>query len=197
MQLLIDAQAAGELGAGRICAVVASRKGVFALERAKSAGIRSLIVERRTFADISAFSRAMEDAIAPFEPELIVHAGFLSIMDEQFCRRFPWQINVHPALIPAFCGKGMYGLRVHQAVLERGVKVSGATVHFVNEIADGGPIILQKSVDVQSDDTPESLQARIMLECEQVLLPRAVRLFCQNRLSVLNGKVYIDEGENK
>ncbi len=193
LQALIDAQAKDELGGGRICAVVSSKEDVYALRRARDAGIPAHTVRRKSYADIGDFSRAAEAVIAPYQPGLIVHAGFLSVMDAQFCRTFPWQINIHPALIPSFCGKGMYGIRVHEAALERGVKISGATVHFVDEVADGGPIIMQKAVRVEDDETPESLQLKIMEQCERLLLPRAVALFCAGRLTVRGGRVIIEE----
>lgn len=192
LQALIDAQAAGELGGGKITAVISSRPGAYALQRAAQAGIPAIAVPRREYGDIAEFSRAVEAAAAPFAPDLLVHAGFLSIMDQQFCRCFPHQINIHPALIPAFCGKGMYGVKVHEAALQRGVKVSGATVHFVNEIADGGPIIFQHTVPVLPGDTPESLQLRVMQQCEHVLLPKAVRMFCMGKIKLCGGKAVIE-----
>ena len=188
---LIKARDEGRLGGGRLCAVISSKPDVFALERARDAGIPAFVVSRRGYETIHDFSRAVENALALMDIGLVVHAGFLSIMDSEFCRAFPHQINVHPALIPSFCGKGMYGIKVHEAALARGVKISGATVHFVNEEADGGPIIFQKAVDILDGDTPESLQARIMQQCEHVLLPKAVRLFCQGALRLENGKAVI------
>lgn len=189
LQALIDAGEAC-LG-GKICAVLSSKKGAYALERAKAAGIDALAVPRRDYPSEAEYSRAVEAALAPYAPDLLIHAGFLSILDGAFCEKYPWQINVHPALIPAFCGKGMYGLRVHEAALAKGVKVTGATVHFVNDIPDGGPIILQRAVDVLPDDTPEVLQKRVMQQCEHELLPQAVGLFCRDRLRVENGIVTI------
>ena len=194
LQALIDAQAADTLGGGHLCAVIASKPEVYALERAKQVGIPALTVARKDYADIAAFSRALETALAPFAPELIVLAGFLSILDAQFCETYPHIINIHPALIPAFCGKGMYGLKVHEAALARGVKVTGATVHFVNAEADGGPIIAQRTAEVLPDDTAEALQQRVMAQCEHVMLPEAVRLFCAGKLTLENGRVVVLEG---
>jgi len=194
LQALIDAQAADALGGGSICAVIASKPGVWALERARLAGIPVLTVARKGYPDIAAFSRALETALAPFAPDLIVLAGFLSILDAQFCGTYPHIINIHPALIPAFCGKGMYGLKVHEAALTRGVKVTGATVHFVNAEADGGPIIAQRTAEVLEGDTAEALQQRVMAQCEQILLPEAVALFCAGRLTLENGRAGVLKG---
>ena len=194
LQALIDAQAVDALGGGHICAVIASKPEVYALDRAEKAGIPALTVARKGCADIAAFSRAVEGALKPFAPDLIVLAGFLSILDAQFCETYPHIINIHPALIPAFCGKGMYGLKVHEAALGRGVKVTGATVHFVNAEADGGPIIAQRTAEVLPDDTAETLQQRVMTQCEQILLPEAVHLFCAGRLRLEDGRAVILEG---
>ena len=191
-QALIDAQSRGELGGGRIAAVVSSREGVYALERARQAGIPAHVLPRKQYGSAEADSRALEDLLAPLNPGLLVYAGFLTILDEAFCQKYENRmLNIHPSLIPAFCGRGMYGLRVHEAVLRYGVKVTGATVHFVTGEPDGGPIVLQKAVDVLPGDTPESLQKRVMEQCEHLLLPQAVALFCQNRLSVDGRKVTI------
>ena len=192
LQALIDAELRGELGCGKISLVIASKPGVFALERAKKAGIPSLVLARKEYDSIAEYSRALTDAMTERDIDLVVLAGFLTIIDEQVYRAFPNRIlNVHPALIPSFCGKGYYGLRVHEAALEKGVKVSGATVHIVTPECDAGPIVLQKAVEVREDDTPETLQRRIMEEAEWKLLPRAVRIFCEDRVRVENDKVYI------
>ncbi len=192
LQALIDAQVRGELGNGKISLVIASKPGVYALERAANAGIDSLVLARRDYDDIAAYSKALVDAMVDAEIDLVVLAGFLTIIDEQVYNAFPNKIlNVHPALIPSFCGKGFYGLRVHEAALEKGVKVSGATVHIVTPECDAGPIVLQRAVEVRDDDTPESLQLRIMQEAEWKILPEAVRLFCDDRIEVKNNKVYI------
>ena len=194
MQALIDAEKRGELGDGRISLVLSSKSGVYALERGKNHGIECITVERRAYPDISEYSRALVDALSEREIDLVVLAGFLTIIDEQVYETFPNKIlNVHPALIPSFCGKGYYGLRVHEAALEKGVKVSGATVHIVTPECDAGPIVLQKAVEVREDDTPEVLQRRIMEEAEWKLLPRAVRLFCDGAVEVKDGKVIIKE----
>lgn len=185
LQALIDAQARGELGGGRIAAVVSSRPGVYALERAEKAGIPAFVVPRKQYAGAPDFCRALEKALEPLNPSLLVLAGFLSIFDEPFCQKYQNRmLNIHPSLIPAFCGKGMYGLHVHEAALAYGVKVTGATVHFVTGEPDGGPIVLQKAIGIAPDDTPETLQKRVMAQCEHILLPQAVSLFCQGRLRV-------------
>ena len=192
LQALIDAQHAGQLGGGRITLVLASKPGVYALERAKNNGIDSIVLPRKEYDSIADYSLALADTLAAAEIDLVVLAGFLTIFDEQVYERFPNRIlNVHPALIPSFCGKGFYGLHVHEAALEKGVKVSGATVHIVTPECDAGPIVLQKAVAVNQDDTPETLQKRIMEEAEWKILPVAVRLFCEDRITVENNKVYI------
>ena len=192
LQALIDAEKRGELGNGTITLVLASKPDVYALERAKQNGIESLVLARKEYVDIASYSKALADALEAKDIDLVVLAGFLTIIDEQVYERFPNRIlNVHPALIPSFCGKGYYGLRVHEAALEKGVKVSGATVHVVTPECDAGPIVLQKAVAVREDDTPETLQRRIMEEAEWKILPEAVRLFCDGRISVVNNKVYI------
>ncbi len=194
LQALIDAEKAGMFDGGEISLVLASKDGVYALERAKNAGIPSKVLARRDFTDIKSYSRALADALTEEGIGLVVLAGFMTIIDEQVYEAFPDKIiNVHPALIPSFCGKGYYGLHVHEAALEKGVKVSGATVHIVTPECDAGPIILQKAVEVKEGDTPETLQRRIMEEAEWKILPEAVRLFCEGRLTVTDGKVHITE----
>jgi len=194
LQALIDAGARGELGSGRISLVIASKPGVFALERAANAGIEGRVLARRDYESIADYSRTLADALTAAKIDLVVLAGFLTIIDEQVYRAFPNKIiNVHPALIPSFCGKGFYGLHVHEAALEKGVRVSGATVHIVTPECDAGPIILQKAVEVRQDDTPESLQLRIMQEAEWKILPEAVRLFCEDKITVRDNKVYIGD----
>lgn len=196
LQALIDAEKAGKIKNGRISLVVASRPGVYALERAANAGIEGVVLARKEFADVDAYSEALENLLKEKKTDLIVLAGFMTITNEKFTKAFENRIiNVHPALIPSFCGKGFYGLHVHEAALARGVKLSGATVHFVNEVCDGGPIILQKAVPVEQGDTPESLQLRIMQQAEWQLLPEAVSLFCEGRLQV-NGAVVTILPEN-
>ncbi len=194
LQALIDAERAGELGRGKISLVVSSKPGVFALERAERAGIESAVLARRDYESIADYSRALTELLTEKGAELVVLAGFLTIIDEQVYQAFPNKIlNVHPALIPSFSGKGFYGLHVHEAALEKGVKVSGATVHIVTPECDAGPIVLQKAVEVREDDTPETLQRRIMEEAEWKILPRAVRLFADGKITVKNNKVYIGE----
>ena len=192
LQALIDAQGRGELGQGEITLVIASKPGVYALERAAKAGIEGRVLARKDYDSIAAYSKALADTMTAEGIDLVVLAGFLTIIDEQVYEAFPNRIlNVHPALIPSFCGKGYYGLHVHEAALEKGVKVSGATVHIVTPECDAGPIVLQKAVEVKQDDTPEVLQRRIMEEAEWKILPEAVRLFCEGRITVENNKVLI------
>ena len=172
LQALIDAN----LQAGEIALVVSSRPGVYALERAYKAGIPSVVIAKKGSTQ-EAFEEKLRAALEEYRIDLIVLAGFLTILSEDFTRRYPRRIlNIHPSLIPAFCGEGYYGLRVHEAALARGVKLTGATVHFVNEIPDGGEIILQKAVEVKDGDTPEILQRRVMEQAEWKLLPQAVEL---------------------
>ncbi|MBP3572326.1 MAG: phosphoribosylglycinamide formyltransferase [Clostridia bacterium] len=192
LQALIDAQGRGELGNGKITLVIASKPGVYALERAANAGIEGRVLARKDYDSIAAYSKALADEMTAAGIDLVVLAGFLTIIDEQVYEAFPNKIlNVHPALIPSFCGKGFYGLHVHEAALAKGVKVSGATVHIVTPECDAGPIILQKAVAVMQDDTPEILQRRIMEEAEWKILPEAVRLFCEDKITVEDNKVYI------
>ena len=177
LQAILDAQAAGKLPHGQVALVVSNRTGAYALERAQAAGVEALTLTRKACGGQAGFEAALTEALAARGIELIVLAGFLSILSEDFTGRWPRRIlNVHPSLIPAFCGAGFYGLKVHEAALERGVKVTGATVHFVNEIPDGGEIIYQKAVRIQPGDTPEVLQRRVMEQAEWKLLPRAVEL---------------------
>lgn len=185
LQALIDAQERGDIINGRIAAVIASKPGVFALERAKRANIPGYVVARKDYDSNRAMTLALVDKLKSLDIDLVVLAGFMVILTEEMVRAYPNAIlNVHPALIPSFCGEGYYGLHVHERALEYGVKVSGATVHFVSEECDGGPIVLQKAVAVEENDTPETLQRRIMEQAEWVILPRAVSLFCQGRLKV-------------
>ena len=194
LQSLIDCQKDGMFGESRISLVIASKPGVYALERAANAGIESAVLCRKDYSDIAAYSAALVKALKDAEIDLVVLAGFLTIIDEQVYEAYPNAIiNIHPALIPSFCGKGFYGLHVHEAALQKGVKVSGATVHFVTPECDAGPIILQKAVEVKSSDTPETLQKRIMEEAEWNILPEAVKLFCEDKLTVKNNIVYIGE----
>ena len=174
LQALIDAQTAGVLKSGEIVLVVASQPTAYALERAKKAGIKGVVCSKKELGGQEAFEAAITAALKEHGIELIILAGFMSILSEDFTKQWPERIiNVHPSLIPSFCGKGFYGLKVHEKALEYGVKVTGATVHFVNEIPDGGKIIAQKAVEILEDDTPEVLQKRVMEQAEWILLPRA------------------------
>jgi len=185
LQALIDAQARGELVNGEIAAVISSNPGAYALERGAKAGIPGYVVARKEFPSSQAMTTALVEQLRALDIDLVVLAGFMVILTSEMVRAFPNAIlNVHPALIPSFAGPGCYGLHVHEKALEYGVKLSGATVHFVSEECDGGPIVLQKAVEVLPDDTPEVLQRRIMEQCEWQLLPQAVSLFCQDRLKV-------------
>lgn len=193
LQALIDAQHRGEIPGGEITCVISSKPEVYALERAAKAGIPSRVIDRKEYADSKAFSGALLEALQEEQADLVIYAGFMTIVDEMVSRAFPYKMmNVHPSLIPSFCGKGYYGLHVHEAVLKSGVKVTGATVHFVTEVCDGGPIILQQPVFVQNDDTPETLQKRVMEQAEWKILPKAAALFCAGKIKVENGiaKVY-------
>lgn len=192
LQALIDARKAGKIPGGEIALVVSSSAGAFALERARRAGIPAAVLPRRRFAAQEEYDGALLALLEKNGVGLVVLAGFLTFIGPRVVERYRNRIiNVHPSLIPSFCGPGFYGLHVHEAALRRGVKVTGATVHFVNEVCDGGPIILQKAVGVLPGDTPQTLQRRVMEQAEWKLLPRAVALFCQNRLSVENERVII------
>jgi len=184
LQALIDAWKSGSLGGGELSLVISSKPEVYAIERAKKAGIKSVTIERKKYAKPEDFDAAVCAALSEENIALVVLAGFLSVLGTQVLKKYENKIiNVHPALIPSFCGKGFYGLHVHEAVLKKGVKITGATVHLVNEEVDGGKIILQKAVEVLSDDTPESLQQRVMREAEWVILPKAVEMFCKGEIN--------------
>ncbi len=193
LQALIDCWKREGLGGGEITAVVSSKKSAYALERAANAGIPGYFVSGKGLS-VEEYSQKLDELLEEkIQPDLIVLAGFLKIFSADFCKKYSGRIiNVHPSLIPAFCGDGMYGLHVHEAALEKGVKVSGATVHFVDAVTDGGPIILQKAVPVEQGDTPEMLQQRIMEQCEWQLLPQAVSLFSQGRLRIEGNHVIIE-----
>ncbi len=179
LQAIIDSAARGELPHVELSLVVGSKDGIFSLERAANAGIPAAIVARKAYANAADFEKALIALLEEHEIEVIVLAGFLTVLSEDFVKRYPERIiNVHPSLIPSFCGDGFYGLRVHEAALEKGVKVTGATVHFVNEITDGGRIIAQKAVEVCEGDTPEILQRRVMEQAEWLLLPAALETVC-------------------
>lgn len=192
LQALIDAQARNELGGGEIAAVIASKPGVYALERAARAGIPSYVVARKDYPTSQAMTVALVDKLRQLDIDLVVLAGFMVILTGEMVQAFPNAIlNVHPSLIPSFCGEGCYGLHVHEKALDYGVKVTGATVHLVSEECDGGPIVLQRAVYIQDGDTPEVLQRRVMEQAEWVILPQAVSLFCQGRLQVEDRTVRI------
>lgn len=194
LQALIDAQQAGKLQGGEIVAVLSSRAGAYALERAAKAGIPGYVVARKDFDSNRDMTVALVEKLQSLHVDLVVLAGFLHILTSEMVAAYPNAIlNVHPALIPSFCGKGAYGLHVHEMALSYGVKVTGATVHLVTEEPDGGPIVLQKAVAVREGDTPEILQRRVMEEAEWIILPQAVSLFCQDRLTVEGRIVHIKE----
>jgi len=192
LQALIDAQSRGELKNGRIAAVLSSRPDAYALERAARAGIPGYVAARKDYPSSQAMTAALVDKLKGLDIDLVVLAGFMVILTGEMVRAFPNAIlNVHPALIPSFCGAGYYGLHVHEAALAYGVKLTGATVHFVNEEPDGGPIVLQKAVEILEGDTPEVLQRRVMEQAEWHILPQAVSLFCEGRLRVEGRIVHI------
>ena len=196
LQALIDAQARGELGGGTIAAVISSKAGAYALERAEKAGIPHYVIPRKEYPSNQAMTQALVAKLRELDIDLVVLAGFMIILTEEMVQAYPNAIlNVHPALIPSFAGPGCYGLHVHEKALEYGVKLTGATVHFVSEECDGGPIVSQKAVEVLPDDTPEFLQRRVMEQCEWQLLPQAVSLFCQDRLNVEGRTVRILNAE--
>lgn len=191
LQAILDAQARGDIHNGRVSVVVSSNDKAYALERAKQAGVPGVVRRKKDYASGAEYCRALAQFLQEQNIGLIVLAGFMTVLDEEFCKNFENRIiNVHPSLIPSFCGDGFYGLHVHEAALAKGVKVTGATVHFVNAITDGGPIIAQKAVAVEPDDTPEILQKRVMAQAEHILLPRAVSLFCEGKLSVSDSGLF-------
>lgn len=180
LQALLDAQKAGRLNAGEIVVVIASNPKAYALTRAQQAGVPGVVCSRKELGSQAAFEAAISQTLAQYGAELIILAGFMSILSADFTRQWPRRIlNVHPSLIPSFCGQGYYGLKVHEAALAYGVKVTGATVHFVNEVPDGGEILLQKAVEVLPGDTPEVLQRRVMEQAEWQLLPQAAQMIAE------------------
>lgn len=194
LQAMLDAKARGEIPNGRFACVVASNPKAYALERAKNAGVETEVLVRKEFSTQDAYDDALLGLLERRNIDLVVLAGFMTILSERVAKAYAYRmINVHPALIPSFCGQGYYGLRVHEAALEYGVKVTGATVHFVNEVADGGAIILQKAVEVQNGDTPEILQKRVMEQAEWEILPKAVSLFCDGKIKIQAGKAVVIE----
>lgn len=192
LQALIDAKGRGEIPEGEFAAVISSSPDAFALKRAEGAGIPTFVIDRKAYASNREMTVALTGLLQAQRIDLVVLAGFMYILTSELVEAYPNAIiNIHPALIPSFCGAGCYGLHVHEKALEYGVKLSGATVHFVSEECDGGPIILQKAVPVEEGDTPETLQRRIMEQAEWILLPRAVDLFCRDKLSVEGRRVHI------
>lgn len=198
LQALIDAEKNGKIKNGKITCVISSKDDAFALERAKNADIPTVVIPRKEYKNAVEYSMAIKEELDKQKADLVVLAGFMTILDECVTKAYNYKIiNVHPALIPSFCGEGFYGLKVHEKALEYGVKVSGATIHFVNEKADAGAIILQGTVNVENSDTPEILQKRIMENVEWKLLPKAVSLFCEDRISVIDDKAYVDLEEDQ
>ena len=192
LQAILDACESGIIKSGKVDVVVSSKEGAFALERAKNHGVEGIVIPKKDYPDRSEYTKKLIDVLKDRGIDLVVLAGFMIILDGEFTRAFENRvINVHPALIPSFCGEGFYGLHVHEAALTKGVKLSGATVHFVNEVCDGGPIIAQKAVAIEEGDTPETLQRRIMEEAEWKILPEAIELFCADRLTVKDNIVHI------
>ena len=192
LQALIDAQNRGELAEGKITCVISSNPNAYALTRAQTNGIETAVIRRRDFDRFDDYDAALTKLLQSKNADLVVLAGFMTILGSQVIRAFENRIiNIHPALIPSFCGEGYYGLRVHEEALKKGVKVTGATAHFVNEICDGGPIIIQKAVEVQNGDTPEVLQKRVMEQAEWKILPKAVALFCEDKIKVIGNKTEI------
>jgi phosphoribosylglycinamide formyltransferase-1 len=194
LQAIIDSVADGRITNAEIVRVISNKPGVKALDRAESAGIPSVVVSKKDFSDTAAFNKALINAVDEAKPDLIVLAGFLVVLPEELTEKYTNKIiNVHPSLIPSFCGVGFYGLKVHAEALYRGVKVTGATVHFVDEGCDSGPIILQKAVEVQPDDTPESLQLRVMEQAEWIIMPKAIDLIANGKVTVEDRKVKVED----
>lgn len=194
LQAILDAQDSGIIKSGKVTCVISSSSDAYALERAKKYGIESVIVDPKQFEAREKFDEAILAVLRRHCIDVVVFAGFMYILGETVIKAYPNKmLNVHPALIPSFCGKGFYGLRVHKAVLEYGVKLTGATVHFMNEVTDGGPIILQKAVAVEEGDTPELLQKRVMEQAEHIILPQAVELLCAGKLTVEGRRVVIQQ----
>ena len=192
MQALIDAQSRGEIIGGRITCVISSNPSAYALERAKNNNITTYIIKRKDYEQLEEYDIALTELLQSNNIDLVVLAGFMTILGSKVINAFENKIiNIHPSLIPSFCGEGYYGLRVHQEALKKGVKVTGATAHFVNEICDAGPIIIQKAVEILQDDTPEVLQKRVMEQAEWNILPKAVSLFCQDKIKVKDNKTII------
>ena len=194
LQALIDAQGRGELKNGKITCVISSNPNAYALKRAKNNGIDTEVIRRKDFAEFNDYDTALTELLQSKNADVVVLAGFMTILGKKVIGAFENRIiNIHPALIPSFCGEGYYGLKVHEEALKKGVKVTGATAHFVNEVCDGGPIIIQKAVEVKTGDTPEILQKRVMEQAECKILPKAVSLFCEDKIKVIGNKTEISE----
>lgn len=194
LQAIIDAIAAGQIQNTEISVVISNNPGAYALERAKMAGVEGICVSPKSYETREAFNEAFLQTLDSYDVDLVVLAGFLVVIPEAMIQKYRNRIiNIHPSLIPSFCGTGYYGLKVHEGVLARGVKITGATVHFVDEGTDTGPIILQKAVAVQQDDTPEILQRRVMEEAEWHIMPQAIDLIARGKISIVDGKVRIAE----
>lgn len=194
LQALIDASERGEIENGRISCVVSSNPNAYAIERAKKHNIDYAVIRRKDYESLESYDEALTALLLEKKADLVVLAGFMTILGDKVIKQFENRmINIHPSLIPSFCGAGFYGLKVHEAALARGVKVTGATVHFVNEICDGGPIILQKAVEISDDDTAETLQRKVMEQAEWKILPKAVSLFCSDKISVQGGRTIIKD----
>ncbi|MBR2279402.1 MAG: phosphoribosylglycinamide formyltransferase [Ruminococcus sp.] len=192
LQALIDAEKSGIIKNGKITCVISSNPDAYALERAKNNNISTDVIRRKDFSDFDEYDKSLTELLKSKNADLIVLAGFMTILGKRVINEFENRIiNIHPALIPSFCGEGYYGLKVHEKALEKGVKLTGATAHFVTEICDGGPIILQKAVEVKNGDTPEILQKRVMEEAEWKILPKAVSLFCEDKIKVVNNKTEV------
>ena len=194
LQALIDASERGEIENGRISCVVSSNPNAYAIERAKKHNIDYAVIRRKDYESLDSYDEALTALLLEKKADLVVLAGFMTILGDKVIKQFENRmINIHPSIIPSFCGAGFYGLKVHEAALARGVKVTGATVHFVNEICDGGPIILQKAVEISDDDTAETLQRKVMEQAEWKILPKAVSLFCSEKISVQGGRTIIKD----
>lgn len=192
LQALIDAQNRGEIKNGKISCVISSNPNAYALTRAQNNKISTEVIRRKDFAEFDEYDNALTELLKSKNADVVVLAGFMTILGSKVISAFENKIiNIHPSLIPSFCGEGYYGLHVHEAALEKGVKVTGATAHFVNEVCDDGPIIIQKAVEIQNGDTPEILQKRVMEQAEWKILPKAVSLFCEDKIIVKDNKTEI------
>ena len=190
LQAIIDSIESGAVPNAKVVTVISSKEGTYALERAKKHNINGVSIKKKDFLDLDQYMQAMINHLESFEVDLVVLAGFMTVIGEKFIEKYRNRIiNIHPALIPSFCGDGFYGLKVHEAALEKGVKVTGATVHFVNEETDGGPIILQKAVYIDENDTAQSLQQRVMEEAEWKIFPEAIKLISQGKIQVVGNRV--------